>query len=114
MVSNTVDLDTFATEPVDEKIIEKYNDKIVLLYAGYVTPERGLDVVVRGMNFLKEKLTNAKLLIIGNGISVSSLKKISDELSLNDFVEFIEWPGHDKLSSYFNVARIFISPQPRM
>ncbi len=113
LVSNTVDLDTFAKEPVDEKIIEKYNDKIVLLYAGYVTPERGLDVVVRGMSFLKEKLTNAKLLIIGNGISVSSLKKISDELSLNDFVEFIEWPGHDRLSSYFNVARIFISPQPR-
>jgi len=113
LVSNTVDLDTFATEPIDENIIEKYRNKIVLLYAGYVTPERGLDVVVRGMSFLKEKLTSAKLLIIGNGISVPTLKKLISELSLNDFVEFIEWPGHDKLSSYFKVARIFISPQPQ-
>jgi len=113
LVSNTVDLDTFATEPIDENILEKYRNKIVLLYAGYVTPERGLDVVVRGMSFLKEKLTSAKLLIIGNGISVPTLKKLISELSLNDFVEFIEWPGHDKLSSYFKVARIFISPQPQ-
>jgi glycosyltransferase involved in cell wall biosynthesis len=112
LVSNTVDLDTFATEPIDERIIEKYRNDIVLLYAGYVTPERGLDVVVKGMSFLKEKIPNAKLLIIGNGITVAFLKKISDELSLNNFMEFIEWPGHDKLASYFSVTKIFISPQP--
>ena len=70
LVSNTVDLNTFATEPIDENILEKYRNKIVLLYAGYVTPERGLDIVVKGMSILKEKLTNIKLLIIGNGISV--------------------------------------------
>jgi len=113
LVSNTVDLDTFAIEPVDENILEKYRNRIILLYAGYVTPERGLDVVVRGMSFLKEKISNAKLLIIGNGISIPPLKKISNDLSLDDFVEFIEWPGHDKLSSYFKVAKIFISPQPQ-
>lgn len=112
LISNTVDLNTFAIEPIDEKILEKYRNKIVMLYAGYVTPERGLDVVVRGMNYLKEKLPDVKLLIIGNGISVSSLKKISDDLLLNNYVEFIEWPGHDKLASYFKAANIFISPQP--
>ncbi len=113
LVSNTVDLDTFATEPIDENILEKYRNKIVLLYAGYVTPERGLDVVVRGISYLRNKLTEIKLLIIGNGTSVSALKKLMIDLSLNDFVEFIKWPGHDKLSSYFKVARIFISPQPK-
>jgi glycosyltransferase involved in cell wall biosynthesis len=113
LVSNTVDLNTFATEPIDENILEKYRNKIVLLYAGYVTPERGLDVVVRGISYLRNKLTEIKLLIIGNGTSVSALKKLMIDLSLNDFVEFIKWPGHDKLSSYFKVARIFISPQPK-
>lgn len=112
LVSNTVDLDTFAMEPIDEKIIAKYNNFIVLLYAGYVTPERGLDVVVKGMSRLKEKFTNVKLLIIGNGITVPVLKKNSDELSLKNVIEFIDWPGHDKLASYFKVTKIFISPQP--
>lgn len=112
LVSNTVDLDTFAKEPINEKIIEKYRNQIILLYAGYVTPERGLDVVVKGMSFLKEKIPNAKLLIIGNGITVPSLKKISEELALTHYIEFIEWPGHDKLASYFRITKIFISPQP--
>lgn len=112
LVSNTVDLETFAREPIDEKIFEKYRNNIILLYAGYVTPERGLDVVVRGMSFLKMKITNAKLLIVGNGITVPSLKKISEELALSNYVEFIEWPGHDKLASYFSTTKIFISPQP--
>lgn len=113
LVSNTVDLETFAMEPVDGKIIEKYNDKIVLVYSGYITPERGLDVVVKGISYLNEKLSNVKLLIIGNGIFVQPLKKLVNELSLNDFVDFIDWPGHNKLSSYFKVAKIFISPQPK-
>jgi glycosyltransferase involved in cell wall biosynthesis len=113
LVSNTVDIETFAVEPVDDNIVEKYNDKIVLLYSGYVTPERGLYVVVRGISSLMEKLSNVKLLIIGNGIFVQPLKKLVRELSLNDFVELIEWPGHNKLSSYFKVAKIFISPQPQ-
>lgn len=113
LVSNTVDLSTFGVEPIDKIILDRYADKTVLLYAGYVTPERGLDVVVKGMSLLKDKLTDAKLLVIGNGISVPSLKKISDDLALNDYIEFIEWPGHDKLSSYFKVAKIFISPQPK-
>ena len=113
LVSNTVDLNTFSVEPIDENITEQYKDKVLLLYAGYVTPERGLDVVLRGISYLRNKLTEIKLLIIGNGTSVSALKKLMIDLSLNDFVEFIKWPGHDKLSSYFKVARIFISPQPQ-
>lgn len=113
LVSNTVDLDTFNKEPIEEPIINKYQDKIILMYSGYITPERGLDVVVWGTGFLKDKLKNVKLLIIGDGISVPILKKLVDELALNSSVEFIEWPGHNKLSSYFRIANICISPQPR-
>ncbi len=113
LVSNTVDLDTFAKEPVDEKIMEKYRGKIVLLYAGYVSPERGLDTVVKGIASLKDKLPEVKLLILGNGIFVSTLRNLVSELSIEDFVDLLEWPGHDKLASYFDVAKIFISPQPQ-
>ena len=113
LVSNTVDLNTFSKELVEEDIINKYQGKIILMYSGYVTPERGLNVVVQGMVHLKEKLKDVKLLLIGNGISVQLLKRLVNELALNNCVEFIEWPGHNKLSSYFAVAKICISPQPK-
>ncbi|MGB5529101.1 MAG: glycosyltransferase, partial [Ignavibacteriaceae bacterium] len=113
LVSNTVHLETFNKTSCDEKIIDKYKNNIILLYSGYVTPERGLDVVVKGMNFLKVKIPEIKLLIIGNGISVPPLRKLTTQLSLDNYIEFIEWPGHNNLVSYFQAANIFISPQPK-
>jgi glycosyltransferase involved in cell wall biosynthesis len=113
LVSNTVDLQTFNNSYVDEKIIDKYRNTTILLYSGYVTPERGLDLVVKGMNFLKDKIPEIRLLIIGNGISVPPLRKLTTQLSLDNYIEFIEWPGHDNLGSYFQAANIFISPQPK-
>ena len=113
VVSNTVDLNTFGKDPVIEEIKEKYNEKTVLLYTGYVSPERGLDTVVKGVSFLKDIFKNIVLVIIGNGIEVNNLKMIADDLLIRDYVEFIEWPGHDKLSTFYNVADICISPQPQ-
>lgn len=113
LVSNTVDLETFNNTSCDEKIIDKYKNNIILLYSGYVTPERGLDVVVKGINFLKVKIPVIKLLIIGNGISVPPLRQLTTQISLDNYIEFIEWPGHNNLVSYFQVANIFISPQPK-
>ena len=113
VVSNSVDLDTFGKDPVIKEIEENYKEKIVLLYTGYVTPERGLDTVVEGMSFLKDIFKNIILVIIGNGIEVNNLKKITDDLLISNFVEFLDWPGHNKLSTFYKVADICISPQPQ-
>ena len=112
MVSNTVDLNTFAKKKVDDKIAEKYKGRFILLYSGFVSPERGLDTVVKGMKHLKEKLPEAKLLIVGNGISIPDLKQIVKINHLENMVEFINWPGHENLGSYHEIADVGISPQP--
>ena len=113
VVSNTVDLETFGKDPVLKEIKEKYKEKIVLLYTGYVTPERGLDTAVKGLSFAKDNIKNIVLIIIGNGIEVTNLKKLADKFLISNYVEFIEWPGHDKLSTFYNIADICISPQPQ-
>jgi len=112
LVSNTVDLNTFAKKKVDDKIVEKYKGRFILLYSGFVSPERGLDTVVKGMKHLKEKLPEAKLLIVGNGISIPDLKQIVKINHLENMVEFINWPGHENLGSYLEIADVGISPQP--
>ena len=113
MVSNTVDLNTFAKKKVDDKIAKKYEGNFILLYTGFVSPERGLDTVVKGMIYLRDNLPAAKLLIIGDGITVSKLKNIIQENYLNDFVDLISWPGHENLGTYLEIADIGISPQPK-
>jgi glycosyltransferase involved in cell wall biosynthesis len=84
-----------------------------LLYTGYITPERGLDTVVEGVSFAKDNFKNIVLIIIGNGIEVINLKKIAVDLSISSYIEFIEWPGHDRLSTFYKIADICISPQPQ-
>jgi glycosyltransferase involved in cell wall biosynthesis len=112
LVSNTVDLDTFAVKSVNQSIMKKYKGTIILLYTGFVSPERGLDIVVEGMKYLKDKLPAAKLLIVGDGITVPELQSIVNKNNLKDCVEFISWPGHENLGTYIEIADIGISPQP--
>jgi len=112
LVSNTVDLNTFAKKEVEDKIVKKYEGRFILLYSGFVSPERGLETVVMGMKHLKEKLPGAKLLIIGDGISLPDLRNIVAVNHLDNMVEFINWPGHENLGSYLEIADVGISPQP--
>ncbi len=112
LVSNTVDLNTFAKKKVDDRIVKKYEGRFILLYSGFVSPERGLDTVVMGMKYLKDKLPAAKLLIIGDGIIVPELRNIVVVNHLEGMVEFISWPGHENLGSYLIIANVGVSPQP--
>jgi len=112
LVSNTVDLNTFAKKKVDDRIVKKYEGRFVLLYSGFVSPERGLNTVVMGMKYLIDKLPSAKLLIIGDGITVPELRSIVQENHLNDSVDLISWPGHENLGSYLEIANVGVSPQP--
>ena len=112
LVSNTVDLNTFAKKKVDDKIVIKYEGRFILLYSGFVSPERGLDTVVMGMKYLKDKLPGAKLLVVGDGISLPDLRNIVAVNNLENMVEFINWPGHENLGSYHEIADVGISPQP--
>ena len=112
LVSNTVDLNTFAKKKVNDKIVKKYEGKFILLYSGFISPERGLDTVVMGMKYLKDKLPGAKLLVVGDGISLPDLRNIVVVNHLENMVEFINWPGHENLGSYHEIADVGISPQP--
>lgn len=112
VVSNTVELETFAKNPIDQNIINGYKDKFIILYAGWVSPERGLETPIMGMKLVQEKIPNAKLLIIGNGVSVEPLKKIVEKQKLNEIIQFIPWVGHDKINSYMKLAKIGIITHP--
>ncbi|MFC2085252.1 glycosyltransferase, partial [Bacteroidota bacterium] len=46
VVSNTVDLDSFAKGPLNKSVSEEFKDKYLLLYTGTVSPERGLETPV--------------------------------------------------------------------
>lgn len=112
VVSNTVDIETFGNEALDSNIISKYKDKTILLYTGVVSNNRGLDIPLKALSLIKERIQNIVFLIVGNGDGKEILKKISIKKNLQNYVNFIDWPGHDNLNTYIKIADICTIPQP--
>lgn len=112
VVSNTVDINTFCLNKDDPFDVSKYKNKIILLYTGNVSPERGLDVPIYAMEKLKDEISNIQLLIVGNGKYNKILQKITNVRNLNNFISLLKWPGHENLHTYLKTAEICIIPQP--
>lgn len=112
VVSNTVDIEIFKQLSPDPNIQKKYNGKTILLYTGGVSPDRGLEVPVKSLLILKEHIPDILLLIIGDGGYIKTLKNIARQESVEEFVQFINWPGHNQLGTYLDIANICIIPQP--
>ncbi len=113
IVSNTVSLKTFVRKPVNaEKFSDELSGKFIILYSGAVSHNRGLDVPVKAMKKIIAEIPNALMLIIGEGDARKYLKQIASELQLNDYVRFVDWPGHENLASFIHFASVCMIPQP--
>lgn len=113
VIKNTLDIPYFSLFMSNPLIVSKYSSKFVLLYEGYVSPERGLDIPIQAIKNLKERIPNILLLIVGDGIYVEYYKHLVLELELSSFIEFIPWPGFENIASYMEVSDICIYTQPR-
>jgi glycosyltransferase involved in cell wall biosynthesis len=91
IVSNTPELNLF------EENIHRYrkeifqNNKINLLYIGYLTKLRGLDTVIKALPKILKEEGKIKLNIIGDGIDLPKLKGLAKEIGVQEYVDFKGW-----------------------
>ncbi len=112
VVSNTVDINTFGINPPQKEIIDRYKNKYIILYTGVVSMNRGLDTPIKAMKYIRERIPQALFIVVGNGDGRKKLVELARENSLENFVEFVDWPGHENLNSYISLADICTIPQP--
>ena len=87
---------------------KRTDDKIVFLYVGRLSPEKSIEVSLRAFAEMKNR-EKAKLVIVGDGPSMNSLKKLAQELNINDQTEFTgEVPRGDTIA-YYHSADAFVS-----
>jgi glycosyltransferase involved in cell wall biosynthesis len=82
----------------------------VLFYGGTLAPRYGLDAVVRSMPALLEEYPKTKLMLVGDGDAVASLKRLSMEVGVKRSVEFVGAVRITELVSLLNSADIVVSP----
>ena len=111
VVGNTVEWGTYDRFPLDENIVQKYEKQFVLSFLGQFSPERDLDVAVKAVRFLKQEISNLKLIFVGDGVYRAQLQKWIEIEGVNDHVEIIGWVPFEETSSYLAVSDICIIPQ---
>lgn len=91
VVTNGVDLETFAPLPVDEEFLKQWNleGRFVCSYVGTIGLAHGLDVVLGAAEILKKQgRTDIKFCLVGDGANRQSLESTSVKLGLQDLVVF--------------------------
>lgn len=111
---NTVKNHQDSTEALHQLRLES---RSVILVFGYIRKGKGIEVALQAMNKVKKEIPNALLLIAGKVQDPDSqsylirLKKMSNELGLEDFVRFdSHYIPDDKLPIYFSAASLILVP----
>lgn len=126
-----VDIEKFRPEEKSKKLLKKYNlsedDKIILFVGGLDRAHyfKGIDKLLqavaisnfpaaappgRGSGGGKFLVSNAKLLIVGNGNLKEGYKKMAEKLGIKNKVIFTDKVETQELPDYYNLADVFVLP----
>lgn len=72
---------------------------------------KGIDTVIKALPMIKEKIPNVKYSVIGKGDDVERLKKLADDLSVSEYVNFLGFV--DDIDAYYQHSDIFTLPSKK-
>lgn len=110
VISNPVDLRNFS--PVTEELRREMKNTFMLsdftvLYTGRLAVEKHVDVLIRAMALLKDKIPNITFAITGHGDADESLKKLVEELGLGGIVKFFGTLTVEDHAKIYKAADVF-------
>ncbi len=113
LVPNTVSKSFYEDYKLDQEIIDRYEEKFVLLYLGDTGIRRGLLTVIEAIPLLKEQIKQLKFVIVGSNSMDGLLMKRVKELGIEEDVDFEGWQNINKFPSYILASNICVSPLNR-
>lgn len=85
------------------------SDEIMILSLSRISYEKNIQVIVKGFQKIKDKLPNARLVIVGKGPYKEALEALVEELELTDSVQFTGEIPNDNVAIYYHAANYFVS-----
>ena len=89
----------------------RFRNEIKIIYTGRITKEKGLDLVINALSFLKENGILSSLRVVGDGADLDRLKTLVDNLKISDCVLF-SGPCYDEneLGRFFLDSDLCVVP----
>ena len=85
-------------------------NKKTIITTSRLVYKNGVDILIRAIAQVKEKIPDVKCLILGEGPEEKALKSLTAKLDILDNVEFLGTIGQEKISEYLALADIFVRP----
>lgn len=116
IVPTGINLEPFKKENFTTEMKEKLKNKIglkkedkVILFVGRIAEEKSIDVLIKGMPEILKKEPNAKLVIVGDGPSVNTLKELSKNLKVDKNVIFTGRQSWEEIAIFYNIGDVFVN-----
>jgi len=113
VIYNGVNFD-FLTRPSDPKIVstikERFNlsGKKVIISLCRLSPRKGIDYVIKAMDYMRERLPDLVYLICGTGESSEYLTNLARELKVLDRVIFAGYVPEENKIEYLDIGDVYI------
>jgi glycosyltransferase involved in cell wall biosynthesis len=104
VIPNGVDTQTYV--PASERTVDDGH----LLFVGRLVEQKGVEYLLRAMNYIKEQFPSIHLKIVGEGPLRPALENFSSNFVLSDQVEFLGWKSGKALIELYQTARIVVVP----
>ena len=88
------------------------DNSVLLLYAGRISPEKNVGLLLETMRILAQDATDFRLLIAGDGPKSDWLQAQTDKFIPGKIIQLGHLPK-DELASYYANADVFVHPNPK-
>lgn len=111
VIPNGIELSNFRNGKQSRSRVEfgYSGDDVVLIYMGRIAPEKNLQLLVRSFEGLVKSINNAKLLIIGDGPELGTIRRMVRNLGLQDKISFTGLVEYDELINYLALGDAFVT-----
>jgi glycosyltransferase involved in cell wall biosynthesis len=101
-----VDLEQFAPR----ERVDRAEGAVVIGAVARLSPEKGLDVLLRAVRLMVDEGTDVRVVLAGDGPCRSELERLAGELRLDEQVEFAGEVAHDDVPAMLERFDIFAIP----
>ncbi len=116
VIPTGVELDRFKNRTLPEEVFKcveeefgrRRNEKICV-YVGRIAEEKSIDMLIRAFGILKKENAPIRLVVIGGGPDLESLKDYAASLGLEDTVTFLGPKPNVEIPAYYQSADCFCS-----
>ena len=86
------------------------NNEVVILTVARLIKRKGIDDLIRAIPSVIKEYKDIKVRIIGEGNMEKELKDLAEKLGVSEYIEFLGYIPHDRISKYYSSSDIFVLP----